>query len=72
MAKKEVKTDLWVYDLLKVASIKLDAQGSENAIINEALKSASKKGTGNAGFPEYVDVVIDYVIVHPRQLLHLH
>ena len=28
MAKKEVKTDLWVYDLLKQAEISLDAQGS--------------------------------------------
>ena len=29
MAKKEVKTDLWVYDLLKQADIQLDAQGSD-------------------------------------------
>lgn len=28
MAKKEVKTDLWVYDLLKDAEIELDPQGS--------------------------------------------
>ena len=28
MAKKEVKTDLWVYDLLRQAGIVLDAQGS--------------------------------------------
>lgn len=28
MAKKEVKTDLWIYDLLKQADIQLDAQGS--------------------------------------------
>ena len=27
MAKKEVKTDLWVYDLLKQAEITSDAQG---------------------------------------------
>ena len=54
MAKKEVKTDLWVYDLLKQAEIQLDAQGSNIKEIDEALKTTSKKGTGNVGFPEYV------------------
>ena len=63
MAKKEVRTDLWVYDLLKQAEIKLDAQGSNIKEIDEALKTASKKGTRNVGFPEYVGVVKDYLIV---------
>lgn len=63
MAKKEVRTDLWVYDLLKQAEIQFDAQGSNIVEINEALKTASKKGTGNVGFPEYVAVVKDYLIV---------
>ena len=63
VAKKEVKTDLWVYDLLKQADIQLDAQGSDIKEINEALKTASKKGTGNVGFPEYVGVVKDYLLV---------
>lgn len=63
MAKKEVKTDLWVYDLLKQADIQLDAQGSNIKEIDEALKTASKKGTGNVGFPEYVGVVKDYLLV---------
>ena len=63
MAKKEVKTDLWVYDLLKQADIQLDAQGSDIKEINEALKTASKKGTGKVGFPEYVGVVKDYLLV---------
>ena len=64
MAKKEVKTDLWVYDLLKDAGIKASAQGSDTKEINDALKTASKKGTGNAGYPEYVAVVNNnYVIV---------
>ena len=47
MAKKEVKTDLWVYELLKQADIKADSQGSSIVEINNALKTASKKGTGN-------------------------
>ena len=63
MAKKEEKTDLWVYDLLKQADIQLDAQGSNIKEIDEALKTASKKGTGNVGFPEYVGVVKDYLLV---------
>lgn len=63
MAKKEVKTDLWVYDLLKQAGIVLDAQGSSIKEINDALKTASKRGTGNVGFPEYVGVVKDYLLV---------
>ncbi len=63
MAKKEVKTDLWVYELLKDAGIKLDPQGSNIKEIDDALKTASKKGTGKVGFPEYVGVVKDYIIV---------
>ena len=63
MARKEVKTDLWVHDLLKEAGIELDAQGSEIKEIDEALKTASKRGTGKVGFPEYVGVVKDFIIV---------
>lgn len=63
MAKKEVKTDLWVHDLLKEAGIELDAQGSTIKEIDEALKTASKRGTGKVGFPEYVGVVKDFILV---------
>ena len=63
MAKKEAKTDLWVHDLLIEAGIELDAQGSEIKELNEALKTASKRGTGKVGFPEYVGVVKDYILV---------
>ena len=31
--------------------------------IDTALKTASKKGTGKVGFPEYVGVVKDYLLV---------
>lgn len=62
MARKEAKTNLWVYDLLKQAGIVLEAQGSSIKEINDALKTASKRGTGNVGFPEYVGVVKDYLI----------
>lgn len=65
MAKKEVNIDLWVYDLLKEANIasKFSAQGSSIKEVNEALQTASKRGTGKAGFPEYVGVVKDFLIV---------
>lgn len=61
--KKEVQTDLWVYDLLKEANIKLDPQGSQIKEINKALKTASKSKTGNVGFPEFCGVVKDFLIV---------
>ena len=63
MAKKEVKTDLWVYELLKEANIHLTPQGCDIHEINEALKTASKSGTGNAGYPEYCGKVKDFIIV---------
>lgn len=65
MAKKEINTDLWVYELLKEAKIsdKFSAQGSNIKEINEALQTASKRGTGKVGFPEYVGVVKDFLIV---------
>lgn len=63
MAKKEVKTDLWVAKQLDECSIRFDAQGSNTKEIDEALKSASKRGTGKAGYPEYVAVIGDFVLV---------
>jgi type I restriction-modification system methyltransferase subunit len=63
VSKKEVQTDLWVYEMLKQAAIPFDAQGSSVKEISEALKTASKKGTGNTGFPEYTCVVKDYLLV---------
>lgn len=63
MAKKEAKTDLWVYDLLKEAGIELDPQGCSIKEVDEALKTASKKGTGNVGYPEYAGVVGDFLLV---------
>ena len=63
MAKKEIKTDYWVYSLLQSANIKATPQGSDIEEVNEALKSASKKGTGNIGFPEFTAKVKDFLIV---------
>lgn len=63
MAKKEAKTDLWVYDLLKQANLNLEPQGSSIPEVDAALKTASKKGTGHSGRPEYVGAVKDYLLV---------
>ncbi|MBQ9565728.1 MAG: N-6 DNA methylase, partial [Synergistaceae bacterium] len=63
MAKKEASFDLYVHDLLRNAGISADTQGSGVVEINEALKTASKHQTGNVGFPEYVAVVRDFVLV---------
>jgi len=63
MAKKEAKTDYWVYELLREADIELEPQGSSIVEINEALKTASKSGSGKVGFPEYCGIVKDYLIV---------
>lgn len=65
MAKREANTDLWVYDMLKDVNIEkyFSAQGSFIKEIDEALATASKRGTGNVGFPEYVGVVKDFLIV---------
>ena len=50
MAKREIKTDLWVYNLLKEANIELDPQGSSIKEIDKALKTASKKELGRLVF----------------------
>ncbi|WP_038888008.1 hypothetical protein, partial [Vibrio rotiferianus] len=63
MAKKEAKTDLWVHGLLNEAGVNLEPQGSTIVEIDKALKTASKNGSGNVGFPEYVGVVKDFIIV---------
>ena len=63
MAKKEAKTDIWVYNLLKEANIELEPQGSSILEIDNALKTASKSGTGKVGFPEYIGVIKDFLIV---------
>lgn len=63
MPKKEAHTDLWVYELLKEAGLDLDAQGSSIPEVEKALKSASKKGTGKVGRPEFCGAVKDFLIV---------
>lgn len=63
MAKKEIKTDFWVYGLLKEAGLDLTPQGCDIKEVDDALKTASKSQTGNAGYPEYCGIVKDFLIV---------
>lgn len=75
MAKKEIMTDLWVYDMLKEIGAQDDfsVQGSNIKGMDAALATASKKGTGNVGFPEYVGVIKDFlVIVEDKASLNKH
>ena len=52
MSKNETKTDLWVYDLLKESQIYLEPKKSSIKEVNDALRTASKRSTGNNGYPE--------------------
>lgn len=60
---KEKSTDFYIAQQLQSAGIPFEYQESSNCEIQSALKSASKRQTGKHGFPEYVSVVNDYVIV---------
>lgn len=59
----EKKTDIIIANLLKNARIKATPNDSDVKEIHDALKTASKRGTGHSGFPEYVAVIGDFVIV---------
>lgn len=63
MANNEAKTDLWVFTLLQEANVKLEPEKSSIKEIDDALKTASKRGTRNVGKPEYIGVVKDFVLV---------
>ena len=61
--RKEVETDFWVGKMLENYGINFVPQGSTVHEIQEALKKSSKKGTNHVGFPEFVALVKDFVIV---------
>jgi len=63
MTKKEANFDLYIHELLKDVKIDATAQGSSVTEINDALKTASKRQTGSAGYPEFIAVVKDFVLV---------
>ncbi len=63
MAKKEVKTDFYVYELLKEVGIELTPQGCDIDEVNKALQTASKNMTGKEGYPEFCGRVKDFILV---------
>lgn len=63
MSKKEKNLDIFISRLLDNAKIKYSADGSSIKEVNDALKTASKKGTGRVGFPEFVGISNDFIIV---------
>jgi hypothetical protein len=63
MAKKEADFDRFIDRKLNDVNITAYAQGSLNAEIDNALKSASKNQKGNVGFPDFVAIVNGFVLV---------
>jgi len=63
VSKKEKNLDIFISKLLDSAKIRYSADGSNIKEINDALKTASKKGTGRVGFPEFVGISKDFIIV---------
>ena len=59
----EKKTDIFISRLLESAKIKYTPNGSDIKEIQDALKTASKKGTGKSGFPEFVAIANDFILV---------
>jgi type I restriction enzyme M protein len=59
----ERKTDILVSKLLEIAKINYTPNGSDIKEIQIALKTASKKRTGKSGFPEYVAISKDFILV---------
>lgn len=59
----ERKTDYFIAELLKTAKIKCQPNESNIKEIDDALKTASKRGTGHRGFPEFVGMSGDFPIV---------
>lgn len=62
MANEKI-TDFFIGDLLKASKIDKTPNGSNIKEIQKALKTASKKGTGKAGFPEFVCKSKDFILV---------
>jgi type I restriction-modification system DNA methylase subunit len=60
---REKETDFFIGDLLKKAGIKFSPDGSNIKEIDEALKTASKSGSGKVGYPEFSAKVGDFILV---------
>ncbi len=61
--KNEKITDFFIGNLLTNAKIDFTPNGSSIKEIQDALKTASKKGTGNVGFPEFTAKSKNFILV---------
>jgi type I restriction enzyme M protein len=61
--KNERVTDFFIGKLLDLAKIRYTPNGSSIKEIQDAMKSASKKGTGKVGFPDFVAKSNDFILV---------
>ena len=59
----ESNFDMYIHDLLKDAGINAEYQYTSIIPLQEALRTASKSQTGEAGKPDFIAVVRDYVLV---------
>jgi type I restriction-modification system DNA methylase subunit len=59
----ERKTDFFISKLLDASKIVYTPNGSDIKEIQDALKTSSKKKTGNIGFPEFTAKVGDFILV---------
>jgi len=59
----ERTTDFFIGKLLDLAKINYTPNGSAIIEIQNALKTASKKGTGKVGYPEFVGKSNDFIII---------
>lgn len=60
---RERNTDVMVANLLSQVDISFKAEISGIKDVDEALKTASKRGTGNLGSPEYLAHIKDFLLV---------
>lgn len=63
MTHYEKQTDFIIASLLEESELDFTFNGSKVKEVEEALKTASKRGTGKQGFPEFVAVSGEYLIV---------
>lgn len=59
----EKATDFFISTLLNKANIAFTPNGSDIQEVNEALRTASKKGTNKVGFPEFTAKVTDFLLI---------
>lgn len=60
---KEKITDIFIAELLKKAKINYIPEEGINKEVKEALKTASKRGTGKHGFPEFTAQSKDFILI---------